>query len=69
MIELNLSMQGTGMNTIIAREKLPAFIRIFPVRMKCAKTRNFTKFPLLEERVVLKIEGPTIATEVTRHLR
>ncbi|KAG6925045.1 zinc finger BED-type containing 8 [Chelydra serpentina] len=67
--ELNTSMQGTGMNTVMAREKLSAFIRKLPVWIKRVEKRNFTNFPLLEETVVSENEGMTITTEVTKHLQ
>ncbi|KAG6935642.1 zinc finger BED-type containing 8, partial [Chelydra serpentina] len=66
--ELNTSMQGTGMNTVTAREKLSACIRKLPVWIKFEK-RNVTNFPFLEEIVVSENEGMTIATEVTKHLQ
>jgi hypothetical protein len=69
MNELNLSMQAIGTNMVTVREKLPAFIRKFAVGIEGAKTRNFTSFPFLEERLVSENEGPAITNEVTRHLR
>ncbi|GLV20116.1 hypothetical protein CBL_21336, partial [Carabus blaptoides fortunei] len=65
--ELNISLQGFGVNTITAREKLSAFISKLSVWIKRVGKNNFANFPLLEE-IVSEIEFNTIAREVATHL-
>ena len=67
--ELNISVQGFGVNAITAKEKLTAFIQKLPIWINRADKRNFANFPLLEEVLVSDDEKNTIATEIKNHLQ
>ena len=66
--ELNMSMQGTAMNMITAREKLSAFTKKLPVWIKRIESGNFANFPSLDEAASAEEELP-IANEVKEHLQ
>jgi len=67
--ELNISMQGFGVNTITAKEKLTAFSRKLSIWINRVAKINFANFPLLEEVLVSDAERNTIATEIKAHLQ
>ncbi|XP_068201816.1 protein FAM200C-like [Palaemon carinicauda] len=66
--ELNVSMQGTAMNMITAREKLSALTRKLPMWIKCIESGNFANFPSLDEAASAEEELP-ILSEVKEHLQ
>ena len=67
--ELNTSMQGSMMNIITAKEKIPALSRKLDVWIKRVEKSNFINFPLLDDIVVSRNEGMTISMEVKIHLQ
>ncbi|KAK4306643.1 hypothetical protein Pmani_021537 [Petrolisthes manimaculis] len=66
--ELNISIQGTGMNMITAREKLSAFTQKLPIWIKRIEKGNVANFPSLDEAAGADEELP-ILTEMKDHLQ
>ncbi|XP_068239754.1 protein FAM200C-like [Palaemon carinicauda] len=66
--ELNVSMQGTAMNMITAREKLSALTKKLPMWIKRIESGNFANFPSLDEAASAEEELP-ILSEVKEHLQ
>ena len=66
--ELNVSMQGTAMNMITAREKLSALTKKHPMWIKHIESENFANFPSLDEAASAEEELP-IMNEVKEHLQ
>ncbi|KAK4311012.1 hypothetical protein Pmani_017467 [Petrolisthes manimaculis] len=66
--ELNISIQGTGMNMITAREKLSSFTQKLPIWIKRIEKGNVANFPSLDEAAGADEELP-ILTEMKDHLQ
>ncbi|XP_068219262.1 protein FAM200C-like [Palaemon carinicauda] len=66
--ELNVSIQGTAMNMITAREKLSALTKKLPMWIKSIESGNFANFPSLDEAASAEEELP-ILSEVKEHLQ
>jgi len=67
--ELNISIQGFGVNTITAKEKLTAFSRKLSIWINRVDKINYANFPLLEEVLVSDDERNNITTEIKDHLQ
>ncbi|XP_013793904.1 protein ZBED8-like, partial [Limulus polyphemus] len=67
--ELNISLQGSNKNVVIAHEKLAFFKAKIPLWLRNIEKGNLARFPLLEE-VVEEHESllPEVATAICIHL-
>ena len=68
--ELNLSLQGRGLNTVTASEKLAAFKEKLALWIKCVKMGNLVNFPCLEETVTeISTLPPDFVAKIVEHMQ